>query len=435
MSMSADVAVVGAGIMGCSIALELSRRGRRVLVLDLAAAPGEGSTSASSAIVRFNYSTAAGVVAAWESSRHWVGWQDHLGTRDANGLARFRRTGMVCLDVPVLPRADALRPLGEIGVPYEELDPDELVDRFPWLDNGSYWPNKRVTDEAFWSGPTGRLGGFWTPDAGFVDDPRLATQNLAAAARATGAEFRFRSPVVGLHGGPRESWVLELGGGERVEAGVVVNAAGPWSSALNRLAGVGDEFTVRVRPMRQEVHEVPAPEGYSSDGHWGPAVADLDLGTYWRPGPHNTLLIGGTEPECDGFEWLDDPDAAGPTVTRLRYEAQVTRAARRLPGLRVPPRPRGVAGVYDVAEDWTPIYDRTDAPGFYVAMGTSGNQFKNGPVVGGFLAAIIEHVEGGHDHDVEPAHHRGELTGLDIDLGAFSRKRPRNRASSGTVLG
>src|SRR5699024_7901635 len=100
-----------------------------------------------------------------------------------------------------------------------------------------------------------------------------------------------------------------------------------------------------------------------------------------------------------------------------------------------PNRPSGVAGVYDVAEDWTPIYDRTDAPGFYVAMGTSGNQFKNAPVVGGFLAAIIDHVESGRDHDEHPATYVGKHTGLSINLGTFSRKRPRNPASSGTVLG
>lgn len=94
-----------------------------------------------------------------------------------------------------------------------------------------------------------------------------------------------------------------------------------------------------------------------------------------------------------------------------------------------------MVGVYDVADDWTPIYDRTGLDGFYVAMGTSGNQFKNAPVVGKFLAAIIEQTENGTDHDTRPAQYLGEHTGLEIDLSAFSRKRPRNTESSGTVLG
>ena len=113
----------------------------------------------------------------------------------------------------------------------------------------------------------------------------------------------------------------------------------------------------------------------------------------------------------------------------------MTRAARRLPELRVPNRPSGVVGVYDVADDWTPIYDRTDAPGFYVAMGTSGNSFKNAPLAGCFLAAIVDAVEGGADHDTDPVTFVGEHTGLKIDLSAYSRKRPINADSTCTVLG
>lgn len=113
----------------------------------------------------------------------------------------------------------------------------------------------------------------------------------------------------------------------------------------------------------------------------------------------------------------------------------MTRAARRLPGLRVPNRARGVAGVYDVSDDWTPIYDRTELPGFYVAMGTSGNQFKNAPVAGRMMAALIDAVEAGADHDASPVQYKGTHTGLLIDLGAFSRKRDRNTGTSGTVMG
>jgi glycine/D-amino acid oxidase-like deaminating enzyme len=161
----------------------------------------------------------------------------------------------------------------------------------------------------------------------------------------------------------------------------------------------------------------------------------MDLGTYLRGDVGGGLLVGGTEPECDPMQWLDDPDDVHPNPTMAVFEAQVTRAARRLPGLRVPNRARGVVGVYDVADDWTPIYDRTDLPGFYVAMGTSGNQFKNAPVVGRLMATLIDAVEAGADHDAEPVRYRGAHTGLLIDLGAFSRRRERNADSSGTVLG
>ncbi len=147
------------------------------------------------------------------------------------------------------------------------------------------------------------------------------------------------------------------------------------------------------------------------------------------------LLVGGTEPECDPLQWLDSPDEANPNPTMAVFEAQVTRAARRLPDLTVPNRARCVVGVYDVAADWTPIYDKTELPGFYVAMGTSGNQFKNAPVIGQFMAAIIDQVENGTDHDTTPVQVRVRHTGALIDLAAFSRRRSVNTDSTGTVMG
>ncbi len=187
--------------------------------------------------------------------------------------------------------------------------------------------------------------------------------------------------------------------------------------------------------MRQEVHHVPAPPGYNNGDQLGPVIADLDLGTYMRGTPGDGLLVGGTEPECEPLQWLDAPEDAAPNPTSSVYQSQLTRAARRLPGLKVPGTPRGIAGVYDVASDWTPIYDRTALDGFYVAMGTSGNQFKNAPVAGRFMAAIVDAVENGHDHDTDPVRYRGEYTGRTVNLGTFSRKRPVNTASSGTVMG
>jgi glycine/D-amino acid oxidase-like deaminating enzyme len=187
--------------------------------------------------------------------------------------------------------------------------------------------------------------------------------------------------------------------------------------------------------MRQEVHQVSAPPSYSTEGGRAPVVADLDVGTYVRPSAGGQMLIGGTEPECDPLQWLDDVDGANLNVTLDLYEAQVTRAARRFPDLQVPPAPRGVAGVYDVADDWTPIYDRTVLDGFYVAIGTSGNQFKNAPMAGIAMAQLVDAVEDGHDHDRDPVIVTGAHTGLAVNLGAFSRLRSPNADSTGTVIG
>ncbi|MGA6162592.1 NAD(P)/FAD-dependent oxidoreductase [Amycolatopsis magusensis] len=427
--MRTEVVVIGAGVIGSSIALELARAGHGVIVLDRAPGAGQGSTSASSAIVRFNFSTAAGVATAWEAHFGWLDWAGHLG-HDVGDLAMFRRSGLVTLDVDAAPRTSWLPLFDEIGVPYEEWDSATLAERVPGIDTGRYWPPKRLDDEEFWEDAKHSLGGVYTPDAGYLSDPSLAAVNLASAASAYGAEFRFRSTVTAVEETSGRVTSVRLADGTRIPCAVVVNAAGPWSGAVNRLAGVGSDFTVGVRPLRQEVAHVPVQDGYG-----GPMVADMDLGTYFRGEAGGGLLVGGTEPECDPMQWTDDPDAVGIHPTAAVFEAQVTRAARRLPDLAVPNRARGVVGVYDVADDWTPIYDRTELDGFYLAIGTSGNQFKNAPVVGQLMTELIDQVENGVDHDASPVRFRAPRTGLEIDLGAFSRKRSRNTANSGTVLG
>ncbi|MFD8812796.1 NAD(P)/FAD-dependent oxidoreductase [Streptomyces sp. NPDC059627] len=440
----ADAVVVGAGVIGAAVALELARTGRRVVVVDKSGGVGHGSTSASSAIIRFNYSTWDGVATAWESRRCWGRWAEHLGTVRGPGLAAFRRTGAVLLDAPGSGTTEVVALFERAGVPYERWDAATLRSRIPGIDAGRYGPPRSLLDDAFFSGPEGELGALFTPDAGFVDDPQLAAQNLADAAARLGARFLFHRTVVGVP--RREDRVagIRLADGTAITAPVVVNAAGPWSGAFNRLAGVGAEFTVGVRPLRQEVHQVAAPVGQGdtdpsgpggAETMLGPIVADVDLGIYLRPsGGH--LLIGSTLPACDPREWLDDPDECNPHPTPARFETQVTRAARRFPLLGVPNRPTGVAGVYDAADDWSPIYDRTDLAGFYVAMGTSGNQFKNAPLAGRFLATLVDRVEAGHDHDRDPLRYTGEHTGVVVDLGAFSRRRPlAEGAASRTVLG
>ncbi len=425
--------VVGAGVVGGSVALALARRGFGVVVVDRGPGPGYGSTSASSAIVRFNYSTHAGVALSWDARAAWRVWTDHLGHRDPDGTASFTRTGLVMLDVEDLPWQRSSVLFDEVGVAHEHWDATTLGARLPAVDTGRWFPPRPVTSEEFFDDASGALGAMWTPDAGYVDDPRLAAANLVRAAQAHGASTRFGRSVTALER-VASGWRVALEGGETLEGDVVVNAAGPWSTRLNEMAGAGTDFTVDVRPMRQEVHQVPLPaELVGSSG--APIVADLDLGTYLRPVGSHGLLVGGTEAACDPLEWLDDADAADLHLTRERYDANTLRAARRLPALRVPNRPSGIVGVYDVASDWTPVYDCTDLPGYYVAMGTSGNQFKNAPLVGELMAAVVEAVEGGHDHDRDPVRFTLPYTGNQIDLGSFSRLRERNAASSGTVFG
>ena len=110
------------------------------------------------------------------------------------------------------------------------------------------------------------------------------------------------------------------------------------------------------------------------------------------------------------------------------------RLARRVPEFGVPHRPVGLAALYDVADDWVPIYDKSDLPGFFMACGTSGNQFKNAPIVGQFMRDIIDAEHTGSDHDEQPVQFPGQRTGRSINLGSFSRRREKSE-TSGTVMG
>ena len=431
----ARVVVIGAGVIGSAIALELQRAGHAVVIVDRGPAAGAGSTSASSAIVRYTYSTRDAILLAWEAAQRWFDWRGYLDAPEDEVLARFVR----CPNLTLLTDGfdgSAITPWWDaFGIDYEVLTPDAVRRRFPALDVGRYFPPKLASDPAFGDPADGELGALLTPASGFVDDPRLAAANLADAARRSGAELWLGAEVVAVdrdHDGTRVA-AVGLASGEWLAADVVVNAAGPHSSHLNRLAGVTDDMAISNRALRQEVFTAPAPAGLRLE-EGGPFVADLDLGQYFRPQPGGTVLIGGTEAACDGLHWVDDPDADPVHPTVEVWETAMWRFARRVPGFGVPPAPVGLAALYDVSDDWVPIYDRSSLDGWFMACGTSGNQFKNAPFVGTVMRTIVEASLAGHDHDADPVPVAGPTTGEVIDTSAFSRRRAP-AATSRTVLG
>jgi len=430
---SADVLVIGAGVIGAAVALELSRSGRAVVCVDRGPQPGAGSTSASSSIIRFSYSTLDAVLTAWESAALWTDWADHLGTDDPDGMARFIRTGNLIFCTTGYDGSAIMSLWDDVGIPYDRLAADDLRERFPGLDVGRYYPPKRIDDPAFGDDPTGELTAFYNADSGYIDDPMLAAHNLAHAARHHGAEFRFRTTVTGIDRADGRVTGVSLASGEQISAPVVVNVAGPHSTIVNEMAGVTGDMRISHRPLRQEVFAVPAPKGFALD-EGGPTVADLDIGQYFRPQAGGTLLVGGTEPDCDGLEWVSDPDEFNDQPTVEHWETYMLRLARRLPDFGVPPRPVGLAALYDASDDWVPIYDRSSLDGFYMACGTSGNQFKNAPLAGRFMRALIDAADAGVDHDADPVQVIGPKTRRPINLGAFSRRRDP-AVTSGTVMG
>ncbi len=432
---SYDAIIIGAGVLGGAIAYELAQRGMRTLSIDKTASAGAGSTSNSCAIVRFTYSTLHGVQLSWEGLQYWTHWAEYIDTNDELGLIEFHQCGMFNLTIDEHDHATKVKALwDQLDIPYEEWTLDDLTRRLPILDHGLYGPPKRPDDPEFWDDAKGAVtGALFAPDAGYVSDPQLSCHNLQRAAEARGGEFWFNAEVTSIdQAGGRVSGVT-LADGRRVEAPIVVNVAGPHSAVVNKMAGVYDSMNIKTSALRHEVHHVPSPEGFDfmSDGLVG---GDDDCGIYFRPEVGNNILIGSVDPVCDPREFVD-PDDYDQTLSEDQWNAQVLRANRRFPSLGVPHERRGVVDLYDVSDDWIPIYDRTDLDGFYVAIGTSGNQYKNAGVVGHVMAELIQAVEAGHDHDARPFVATGRYTGCDIDLGPFSRNRTVNTDSSMSVHG
>ena len=434
MIRTADAVIVGAGVIGTAIALELARRGWRTASVDRNAVAGYGPTSGSCAIIRVHYSTSNGTAVAWEGYHYWKNWNDYLGVSDPRGMAEFRETGCLVMQTEDNRYLEGhQRHCRELGIPYEVWDAEQILERLPIYCLKSFAPVKRLDDEEF-GVPNGSMlrGGVFWETAGYVTDPQLSAQNIQCAAVASGSAFVFGRSVVGVSQSAGRVSGVELDDGSRIDAPVVVNVAGPQSAKVNQMAGVCDDMTISTRALKQEVAHLPSPDGFDfyKDGF---VVSDSDIGCYIRPEKGNFILVGSEDPACDPREFVD-PDDFDRNFTD-QWTLQAMRYAQRVPTLGIPSRMRGVVDLYDVADDWIPIYDRSCLPGFYMAVGTSGNQYKNAPVAGRMMAELIEYCEQGNDHDSAPLQIDLPSTGNRVDVGFYSRKREINAESSFSVLG
>ncbi len=430
-----DAVIIGAGIIGANLGFELSKAGYKTLNIDKLPAAGYGSTANSCAIVRTHYSTWAGVAMAFEGFHYWKDWDAYLEVTDERGNAGFVQCGGVFIGDDSRYEDKVLPLFDEIGIAYERWDVNDLTSRLPGIDTGEHTPPKRPEEDAFWEDPPKQItSAVHSPIAGYITDPQLATHNLQRAAETKGGEFWFNAEVSAIRQEGGRVTGVDLADGRSVDAAIVVNVAGPHSFVINDMAGVTETMGIKTKALRHEVHHVPSPPTihFEEDGM---LVGDDDLGTYFRPEVANHILVGSQDPECDPQVWVPDPDVFDREISDDQWRAQVLRLARRLPDLGVPADKKGVVDLYDVSDDWIPIYDKTDLDGFYLMIGTSGNQFKNCHIAAYCMVQLIEAVESGHDHDAHPVVVTMPYTGLDLDMSVFSRNREINEASSFSVLG
>ena len=429
-----DVVIIGAGVIGSSIALGLTRKGFKTLSIDALPAAGFGSTSYSSGIVRPFYSAIESCALAHEARSRWLRWPEFLARGDERGYAKYIECGMLML----LAKGDkeifqnSLDAMKDVDVAFEYLTAEELSARFPAFELASFGPPKLPEDPAFGIANEAALtGGIFISEAGYVGDPQLAAHNLQRSAEALGAEFKFNTEIVAINRSNERITGVTTSTGETIRAPIVVNVTGPHSSVVNKMAGITDDMCIPTRPMRHEVAHIPAPSSFSPN-HYRCVVGDGDTGVYMRPELGDNMLIGSLDPKCDASDYVSADNYN--TELTGQWTRQVWRAAQRIPALSIPNTAQGVVGLYDATPDWIPIYDKSSLPGFYMAIGTSGNQFKNAPVIGDLMARLITACEAGHDHDSDPVTFHLPALNRAISLGFFSRHRSVHSKTSGTVL-
>jgi sarcosine oxidase subunit beta len=428
-----DVIIIGAGIIGCAIALSLRRRGLRTLNVDQGPSPGYGSTSYSAAIIRPYYSTIEGTSLAFEGHYVWANWNEYLRYIPDEALD-YTQCGCLVLEAKENQRLQKTRAvLTEVDVPYDDVDEAGLREFLPGADLHMFGPPRRIDDPGFGESDGAEIGGgVFCPTGGYVSDPQQATRHIAQAVTLAGGKFLFGAEVSAILQESGQVSGVTLADGTSFSAPIVVNAAGPFSGRVNAMAGAANPAQIGTRALRQEVAHVAMPQ---ADGRNSLRVVltDADAGVYMRPQGAAHLLIGSLEPACDVLEYVA-PNGFYDGLSD-QWTNQVWRAALRFPELAIPNTAQGFAALYDVSDDWIPVYDVSDVKGFFTAIGTSGNQFKNAPVVGEIMASIIVHAQGGEDHDISPAAFVLPYTGKNLDLRCFSRLRARNSESSFSVLG
>ena len=429
-----DAIIIGAGIIGNCISFELAKKGYKTLNVDKLSGSGFGSTAGSCAIIRLYYSSPEGVALAREGYYYWLDWTRYLDVTDPHGMAYYKNTGALVMKTELNHNLTRVKEsLNALGVGYLEIDPKDIGAYIPNPDIHSFHPQRRMDDPAFGM-PSDRHinGALYLPESGYISDPKLSTHNVEMAVRKMGGDFLFNSRVIDILKNSGRASGIALENGTTIHAPVVINVAGPHSSQINRMAGIEDQMKIKTRTLRVEVSHIPAPEGVEWEKS-GLITSDSDIGVYTRPETGNHFLIGSEEPECDPLEYVD-PDNYNTNFTD-QNKTQACRVAMRLPDLPIPNKPQGLVDLYDVTDDWYPVYDKSDLAGFYLAIGTSGNQYKNAPAVGSFMSELIQYCEKGNDHDKKAYQYKMKYINHTLDIGFFSRNREINQQSSFSVIG
>jgi sarcosine oxidase subunit beta len=355
---SADVIIIGGGIVGSSIAYHLTEAGcRNVLVIERETHQGKGSTGKSMGGVRAQFATPVNIRMSLYSVAFFSTFDEVMGHPSG-----YRPQGY--LFVATAPaHLDYLREnygrQVEAGLKAVRLlDPRDVARIAPEIRHDDI------------------LGGSFCPTDGFVD-PHSVMTGFMQKAMERGVRLMRDNAVTGIAVDSRGVSGVETSRGF-ISGRTVVNAAGAWAGRVARLAGVD----LPVEPLRRML--VPT-EPFDKVSHQSPMVVDMKTGFHYRPEGRGLLLAWNDPEETPGFK-LD--------FDRAFIEKVLTRGVERLPCLEeaeVNPR-RAWAGLYEMTPDHHPVMGPApDLPGFFLANGFSGHGVMHSPATGRIMADLILH--------------------------------------------
>jgi len=352
---TADIVIVGAGVMGASIAFHLAlRKAGRILVVDKDHV-GRGGSGRSSALIRMHYSFSAEVQLALVSLRMFERWAELVGE-----TSLFQKTGFVRIVHPneteQLRRNVAMQ--HELGVNVRLISQADLRE----LERD--WVVDEVQEAAY------------EPDSGYGDGAGVANDFLARA-RELGVAYSPRTRVTSfrIEAGKVRGVVTDQG---EVSAPKVVAAIGPWTRPLFAEAGCD-------LPIETEYHQVAILKNAPGMRSGGCACIDSVSATYFRPDGPDKSLVG----DFYGKRPID-PDDFPQRASDESLEELIERACRRIPKLENAEVMRGVTGVYDMTPDCRPLLGEIPGTaGLYVCAGFSGMGFKISPAIGLVMSELL----------------------------------------------
>jgi sarcosine oxidase subunit beta len=349
---SADVVVIGGGVMGASTAYHLRLAGvEDVLLLEKESYFGQGATGRCAGGVRYQFATEVNVRLSIASLSMIENFKAETGQDP-----QYRKCGYLFgitnpQDIGTFQRN--LQIQNALGVPTEWLDGDAVRARVPTM---------RFDDA---------LGGSWNADDGLAD-PNSIVMGYVSRFRQLGGWALTDQEVIsiGVESGRAISLSTPAG---KVACGAIVNAAGPWMGLIGSMAGV----PIPIEPIRRQMVTTTPLPGLPPDF---PFVIDFSQSLYFhREG--EGILTGMSNPdEKPGFDQSIDEE-----WELIAMEA----AAERLPMLNNAGRLSGWAGLYEVTPDAHPIFGPTPIENFWLVGGFSGHGFMHGPIAGQLMAEFL----------------------------------------------